>query len=129
LSFHDPKATLEAMAAECARSLSDDETYFEYHDLIFTNTPANGTGLSNEVLAGYATQLGLSADKFNTCLNEEQFKDEIAKDLQDGSEAGISGTPACVIGTLDKDGKVTGKLIAGAYPFDSFAAILDEYLK
>ena len=129
LGFHDPAATLEARAAECARSLSDNATYFKYHDLVFNNTPGNGAGLSNDVLIGYAGELGLSTDKFSTCLSGTDFKDEIAKDMADGSEAGVSGTPAFIIGKLGSDGLVKGKLISGAYPFETFKEIIDEYLK
>lgn len=129
LSFHDPKATREAIAAECVGDLGGNEAYFKFHDLVFTNTPTNGAGLEDSVLAEYATQAGVSSEKFNTCLTNEQFKDEVAKDLADGQEAGVQGTPGFIVGTLDKDGNVKGKLIAGAYPFDTFKQILDEYLK
>lgn len=128
LSFHDPKATREAIAAECVGDLGGNEAYFKFHDLVFTNTPTNGTGLEDSVLAGYATQAGVSAEKFNTCLTNEQFKDEVTKDLADGQEAGVQGTPGFIVGTLDKDGNVKGKLVAGAYPFDTFKQILEEYL-
>lgn len=129
LSFHDPKATQEAMAAECVGSLSDNKTYFKYHDLIFTNTPSNGQGLSDEVLIQYAKEVGVDTNKFSTCLANSEFADEIAKDIADANAAGINGTPGFAVGILDSNGNVTGKLIAGAYPFDSFKQILDEYLK
>lgn len=128
LSFHDPKATREAIAAECVGDLGGNEAYFKFHDLVFTNTPTNGVGLEDSVLAGYATQAGVSADKFNACLTSEKFKDEVAEDLADGQKAGVQGTPGFIVGTLDKDGNVKGKLIAGAYPFDSFKQIIEEYL-
>lgn len=129
LSFHDPKATREAMAAECVGSLGGNEAYFKFHDLVYTNTPGNGTGLEDSVLADYASQAGVDVNKFNTCLSSDQFKDEIAKDIADGQKAGVQGTPAFIVGTLDKDGNVKGKLISGAYPIDTFKQILDEYLK
>lgn len=43
---HNPAATQEAEAANCAREQGGDETYFKYHDLIFQNTKSNGEGIS-----------------------------------------------------------------------------------
>lgn len=45
LSFHDPKATEYAIAANCVQSIADDETYFEFGSLIFQNTATNGKGI------------------------------------------------------------------------------------
>lgn len=45
LSFHDPAATSEALAANCAKELGGDEVYFKYHDLIFKQTKSNGQGI------------------------------------------------------------------------------------
>src|SRR3989344_7763193 len=38
LSFHDPLATKEAMAANCSREQGGDSTYFKFHDAIFKTT-------------------------------------------------------------------------------------------
>ena len=62
-------------------------------------------------------------------MSENRYKAQIDKDLADGQSAGVQGTPGFVIGVLDKDGNVDGKLIAGAYPFESFKAIIDEMLE
>ncbi len=61
-------------------------------------------------------------------LSENRYKDQIDQEIQDGTNAGIQGTPGFVIGVLDKDGNVDGKMIAGAYPYESFKAIIDEML-
>jgi protein-disulfide isomerase len=45
LYFHDPIATLEAVAANCAREQGGDDKYFEMHDYIFQNTKTNGQGV------------------------------------------------------------------------------------
>jgi len=46
LSFHDPKATEEAVAANCAREQGGDDAYFKFHDAIFEATKSNGEGIS-----------------------------------------------------------------------------------
>lgn len=45
LSFHDPVATDEAVAAECVQELAGDEAFYSYASLIYENTKSNGEGL------------------------------------------------------------------------------------
>jgi len=42
---HNPNATVEALAATCARDQDGDEAYYKMHDYIFANTKSNGDGL------------------------------------------------------------------------------------
>lgn len=128
LSFH-ANAQKEAEAAECARSQGNDATYFKFHDQIFTQTTAGGTGLALTQLPVIAKNLGLNVNQFQQCLDSGKFKDEVAKDVADGTAAGVSGTPSWIVGTSSKDGQVEGQLIVGAQPFSSFKGAIDELLK
>ncbi|MCB9790412.1 thioredoxin domain-containing protein [Candidatus Nomurabacteria bacterium] len=121
-SLH-PDAFPSAIAANCARDLGGDKIYFEYHDEVFSK----GTG-TNDVLTGYAKDVGLDTAKFSTCLDSGKFDDEIKNDQSEGSTAGVTGTPGFVIGKLSDDGTVTGKLVPGAYPYSDFVTLLDGYL-
>ena len=127
LSFH-ANAQKEAEAAECARSQSNDATYFKFHDQIFTQSTVGGTGLALTQLPVIAKNLGLNVNQFQQCLDSGKFKDEVAKDMADGTAAGVSGTPSWVIGTSSKDGQIEGQLIVGAQPFSAFKVIIDEKL-
>ncbi|MDP2838293.1 MAG: thioredoxin domain-containing protein [Candidatus Moranbacteria bacterium] len=127
LSFH-ANAEKEAEAAECARSQSSDAMYFKFHDQIFTKTTAGGTGLALTELPVIAKNLGLNVNQFQQCLDSGRFKDEVAKDMADGSAAGVSGTPSWIIGDSSKDGQIEGQLIIGAQPFSVFKTIIDEKL-
>lgn len=127
LEFHDPMATTEAIAAECVHELGGNTKYFEYHDLLFTNTTSNGNGLEKAKLYDYAAQIGIDRGKFTECLDSQKYKDEVTKDIQAGTKSGITGTPGFIIGKVE-NGKVTGKFINGAYPYDTFKKILDEQL-
>ncbi|KKR05744.1 MAG: DSBA oxidoreductase [candidate division WS6 bacterium GW2011_GWF2_39_15] len=136
LSFHDPMATNSALAAQCVFDLGGNEKYFEYHDLLFKNTKANGEGFSDTdagdkaKLEEYAKTVGVDVNKFKSCYSSKKFAAEITKDLSDGTSAGISGTPGFIIGELDKDGNVKdGQILAGAYPYADFKAILDKLVK
>ena len=52
-------------------------------------------------------------------LLDDFFKAAVEKDVQDGQEAGVSGTPAFFI---------NGRMIDGAQPFEKFQEIIDEEL-
>lgn len=119
LGFHDPLATQQAMAAECAREQGGDEVYFAYHDLIFETTASNGRGMQKEELYELAEDVGVNKAKFTECLDSGKYADEVKKDIADGSRAGVSGTPAFL---------VNGQLISGAQPFSAFEQVIEAEL-
>lgn len=129
LSFHDPLATTQAMAAECVGELGGDNKYYEYHDLIFKNTSSNGNGMQKSALYTMAEQIGIDKGQFTTCLDSEKYKAEVQKDIADGQASGVSGTPSFVIGKFDKNsGSVDGVVISGAMPYASFETAIEEQL-
>lgn len=122
LDFHGQIAIDSANAALCVNEIGGISKFVEYHSKIFMVE-------NNEALTKAAQDLGIDMNKFNTCMTEQRYADKIDQGLSDGMKAGVQGTPGFVVGVLDKDGNVKGKLIAGAYPFASFEKILKEYLK
>lgn len=70
-----------------------------------------------EVFTRYATELGLDAGKFETCVKEERYKRKIEANLAEGSRRGINSTPTFVIGS---------KVIPGNIPYDRFKAYVDS---
>ena len=129
LSFHDPMATKEAVAANCAREQGGDSTYFKFHDEIFKRTTSNGNGLSDDKVKTIASDLGLDTTSFNSCYDAQKLKDEVTKDIADGSAGGVSGTPGFFIGKSSPDGKITGTPLVGAQPYAAFKTIIDQQLK
>ena len=75
-----------------------------------------------------AKSLGLDVSKFQQCLDAGQFKDEVDKDIADGTAGGVSGTPSWFIGK-SKGGIINGTLVVGAQPFSAFKVIIDAELK
>ena len=128
LPFHDPAATKEAYAAECVRDQGGDIAYFKMHDKIFETTQGNGTGLTDDQIKQLAGASGVNGDNVITCINDEKFKDEVDKDKADATAAGINGTPGFIVGTVDSEGNVTGKIISGAQPYSAFEAAIAEAL-
>ncbi len=129
LSFHDPMATKEAVAANCAKKQGGDSSYFKFHDEMFKRTTSNGNGLNDEKIKAIASDLGLNIGQFDSCLQDKSMEDEVKKDIADGSKAGASGTPSFLIGKSTKDGTVDGNLVVGAQPMSAFEAVIEPLLK
>lgn len=126
---HNPLATSQAMAAECAGELGGDSAYFKYHDEIFKRTTSGGNGMALTELPKIATSLGLNVPAFNQCLSSQKYKAEIAKDQADAIAAGVSGTPSFFVGKSTANGTIEGKIIIGAVPFADFKAAIDAALQ
>ena len=113
LGFHS-QAEPAAIAANCA---GEQEKYFQFHDKIFDNGGAGGK--SNADYKKWAQEIGLDVPKWEKCTNDPAQKQEIQKDIDDGSAAGISGTPGFII---------NGKLLSGAQPFSAFQQVIEGEL-
>lgn len=111
LSFH-ANAQSAAEAAECA---DDQGKFWEMHDKLF----ANYNSLSVSSYKQWASELGLNSAQFDECLDSGKYTSEVQKDLQDGSAAGISGTPSFFI---------NGIKVVGAQPYSVFEQIIEAEL-
>ncbi len=112
LSFHK-QARKAAIAAECA---GDQKKYWEYSAILWEKQGAQDP----DQLKEYAKDLGLNEKKFVECLASDKYEDKIDKDIQDGSKAGVSGTPAYFI---------NGIFVSGAQPFEKFQEIIEDELQ
>ncbi|MBP9864626.1 thioredoxin domain-containing protein [Patescibacteria group bacterium] len=119
LSFHQ-NAMKEAQAAECAAEVGGNDAYWKYHDKIFTETASNGTGFALDRLVPAAKEIGLDEKKFKTCLDSDKYAAKVNQQMQEGSAAGVQGTP----GTF-----VNGTLVEGAVPLSQFTTMIDGILK
>lgn len=70
-------------------------------------------------LKAQAQSLGLDQNKFDKCLDSAEKVSAVQKDLSDGTQAGVNGTPAFFI---------NGRLISGAVPFEQIKTVIDEEL-
>ena len=121
LSFHK-RAFKAAEAAHCA---GEEQKYWEMHDQIF----ANQQRMAIADLVGYAKNLGLNSKKFKKCLDDDRYAEDIKKDMAIGVSNQIDGTPSFIIGRENKNGEVTGNMITGALPYDTFKNIIETLLK
>jgi protein-disulfide isomerase len=122
-SIH-PNALPASVAAECA---NEQGKFKEMHDMLFDNQNkwnSQDTDDALSLFSQYATNIQLEQDTFDSCLTNGKYIDEIKKDLDDGREYGVSGTPGFFVGN-DEIGYVELK---GAQPFESFKKIIDAQL-
>ncbi len=103
-------------AAEAARCAGEQGKFWSYHDILYANSPNVG----QENLKSYAKELGLDLNAFNRCLGSGKFKADVQRDLTDGAQLGVTGTPTFFI---------NGREIAGNQPLKAFQAIVDEELE
>ncbi len=97
------------------------------HDILFDNQNQwnkQETVDALSLFSQYATEIQLEQETFDSCLTSGKYIEEIQKDLVDGRDYGVSGTPGFFVGN-DQIGFVQ---IKGAQPFDSFKKIIDAQL-
>jgi protein-disulfide isomerase len=118
-----PNAFKAAEAAHCAGAQGK---YWEMHDRLFANQGA----LAPAQLLLHAQALGLDPQAFRQCLDGERYAAEIRKDLEDGQKAGVTGTPAFILGPTATEGsQIKGaKMIVGAQPYTSFKEAIETLL-
>lgn len=119
-SLH-PNATKAAEAARCA---GDQGKYWPMHDRLF----ANQQGLQTENLPAHAEAIGLNEAKFRACLDEGRYAAAVQKDVDDGNQLGITGTPTIVVGMTDNKQVKNAVIIRGAQPISTFKAEIDKLL-
>ena len=122
-SIH-PNAVPASVAAECA---NDQGKFKDMHDILFDNQNEwnrQETANALSLFSQYATEIQLEQETFDSCLTSGKHIEEIKKDLQDGQEYGVTGTPGFFIGN-DEIGYVQLK---GAQPFESFKKVIDAQL-
>ena len=110
---------LAAQAADCAY---EQGKYLDYHELLFRAAGQWGKVAVAELpkyLSDYASQLGLDAVRFNTCLESGKTKPWVEADKALAEKLNINGTPSFF---------VNGKFVEGFRPFDEWRKMIQEAL-
>jgi protein-disulfide isomerase len=107
-----PQAFKAGEAAHCA---GDQGKFWEFHDRLFANQDA----LQPSDLRKHASELGLNPTTFAACLDSSKHGERVRNGVALGSRLGVNSTPTTYI---------NGRLLAGAQPYEAFAAVIDEEL-
>jgi protein-disulfide isomerase len=110
-SIHS-EADAAAIAAYCA---GDQNKYWEFHDLLFSDQLPFG----QDSYIQYATQINLNVEQFKQCITVQKFKDNVSKNYDYASNLGVNSTPTFFI---------NGIPMVGAQPFEEFKKLIDKEL-
>ncbi len=110
-----PRGDDAANAAECA---ADQGEFWAMHDLLFEGHRdwTRGRG-QEEVFRGYAADIGLEAEAFEECYDDEDGEDRTRAATRAARDAEVRGTPTFF---------VNGRPAVGALPYDMFIQLIEE---
>jgi len=107
-------------AAEAAMCASVQARFWPMHDSLFVSQERWAEITKPDTMfARFARTLQLDVKAYDACVTSHATRPLIAADAERSSNAGISGTPAFIIGD---------SLISGAYPFAAFKRVIDANL-
>lgn len=97
-TLRNDSSTRGAVAAFCA---ADDGKFVEYHDALYANQPATeGTGWTDEQLAGFASDIGVTGDALDTwtdCVEADTYSGYVNSIEESSAAAGVRGTPTVAV--------------------------------
>jgi len=107
-----PSARKASEAAWCAQQ---QDKFWQYHDRLYLV----GNDASPATLSRIATEVGLDANKFNSCTAGKDAPAAVEKDIDEARRLSLNGTPTFFI---------NGRPFVGRQPMESFARVIDEEL-
>jgi len=127
------------LAAEAARCAGEQDKFWQYHNYLFENQKGENQGtFSADNLKKFASNLNLDRNKFDVCLDSRKYRKDVEDANIEARNFGVESTPTILIGRLPmiiKGGAggiseiKNGKVILGAYPFETFDATISNLLK
>jgi protein-disulfide isomerase len=119
LGFHQ-----QAMpAAKASLAAGRQGKFFEMHDKIF----ANQQQINDQNLEAWAKEIGLNVAKFKKDIADPAIEAQVKADMEEGSKAGVRGTPSLYIGTKQGDNYVIDR--AQGRTVDSFKQAIKALLE
>ena len=110
------------LASEALYCAQKQNKFWEYHDTLYNNWGGENTGwITENVLQGFARDVGLNLDEFSQCLENSEYRQKVLDNEQFAREIGINATPSFLI---FNDSELYR--IIGAQPFDKFEQAFEE---
>jgi len=110
------------LASEASYCAQKQNKFWEYHDTLYNNWGGENTGwITENVLQGFARDVGLNMDEFSQCLENSEYRQKVLDNEQFAREIGINATPSFLI---FNDSELYR--IIGAQPFDKFEQAIQE---
>src|SRR5262249_23035972 len=83
------------LAAEASRCAGEQGKFWESHDQLI-----GSANLERSALTDYGRQLQLDEKQFDSCLASGKYKAQVDRDIEEGTQAGVSGTPGFFVNGL-----------------------------
>jgi protein-disulfide isomerase len=83
-------------AGEAAACAADQDAFWEYNKTLYDNQhtpPTNSGAYSDQRLIQMAEALGLDVDEFESCLDDDTYRDRVEDWTAEAQSIGITGTP------------------------------------
>ena len=103
------------IASQASLAAHKQGKFWEFHEKLFENYDA----INDDKIEQIAIELKLDMDKFHSDINLPEIQQIINRDIQNGKEIGVTGTPTMFI---------NGKLI-NPRTFDDFIKKIESELK
>jgi len=113
-----PWALDAAIGADCAY-LQNKKAFWGFYDKLYKNQSGINQQNLKEKLLSYAKEEGLKIDKFTTCIDKQETKDRVQKQIQEGTQVGVRSTPCFYI---------NGRALLGAQPAEAFEGVIKKEL-
>jgi len=91
------------MAAAAALAAADQGKFWEMHDKLF----ANYNRLSQERINELAQEAGLDMERFRKDIASGKYETHIERDINDGQQAGVQGTPTLFVNGKRYNGPIS----------------------
>ncbi len=114
-----PWAMTAAIGAYCAYEQNHDAFWY-FYDHLFQEQGSITPDNVKEKLNGYAKATKLHMSRFDTCLDKQQTKPMVDRDMKEANSVGVNATPTFVI---------NGRTLQGAQPEEEFVQTINELLK
>jgi len=113
-SIHS-QARPAAEASECVFEQKSDDGFWQFADGLFKNQERLGASLYQEL----TEKAGLNMEQFNNCVSSRKYRNKVEADYQEGTKAGVRGTPGNF---------VNGEPVPGAVPYETLKAVIEKAL-
>ena len=115
-AFLGDESQWAAEAAECA---SDQNKFWEYHDLLFSSQKGENQGaFSKDNLKQLSQKLGLDMQAFGDCIDSGKYTKAIQQQTSLARQIGVQSTPSFLI---------NGTPLVGGQPFEAFQQIIEQF--
>ncbi|MCO6452533.1 MAG: thioredoxin domain-containing protein [Caldilineales bacterium] len=107
-------------AAEAAVCAAEQNRFWPYHDVLFSNQGAEASGVfTDDNLRAMAEAVGMDMGAFNDCYRSGVAKRTVNDAVSEGRRLGVTSTPSFFL---------NGELISGAQPASVFIDAIDAAL-